>query len=80
MYYTDDSILPENMAPFRGVGIPVGTRSIGGGGWLGLLVVALILFVSLLPFFAFENVTRAIGATRMKKIQFRSPRFHAEQE
>lgn len=65
---------------FRGSGIVGGMPSIGGGGWLGLLVVALILFVSLLPFFAFKNVTRAIGARRMKEILFRSPRFHTEQE
>ncbi|QIG49385.1 hypothetical protein G5V57_17665 [Nordella sp. HKS 07] len=65
---------------FRGAGIAAGTPAIGGGGWLGLLVVALILFVSLLPFFAFKNVTRAIGARRMKEVLFRSPRFHTEQE
>ncbi|MGE3872452.1 MAG: hypothetical protein AB7F74_05795 [Parvibaculaceae bacterium] len=63
---------------FRGIGIAAGTPSIGGGGWLGLVVVALILFVSLLPFFAFKNVTRAIGARRMKEILFRSARFHTE--
>lgn len=65
---------------FRGIGIAAGMPSIGGGGWPGLLVVALILFVSLLPFFAFKNVTRAIGAKRMKEILFRSPRFHTEQK
>lgn len=65
---------------FRGTGIAAGVPSIGGGGLPGLLVVALILFVSLLPFFAFKNVTRAIGARRMKEILFHSPRLHTEAE
>lgn len=65
---------------FRGTGIAAGTPSIGGGGWLGLFVVALILFVSLLPFFAFKNVTRAIGARRMKEILFQSPRIRGRSE
>ncbi len=64
---------------FRGIGITGNMPSIGGGGWRGVVVVALILFVSLLPFFAFKNVTRAIGTKRMKEILFRSSRFHTEQ-
>lgn len=47
--------------------------AVGGGGVLGVLIVAVILFVSLLPFFAFKNVTRAIGAERMRRILFDRP-------
>jgi hypothetical protein len=42
----------------------------GGGGWFGLLCVALILFLSLLPFFAFRNIAREIGAERMRAMLF----------
>jgi hypothetical protein len=59
---------------FHGIRISAGMPLIGGGGWLGLVVVALILFVSLLPFFAFKSVTRAIGVERMMEIIFHSPR------
>jgi hypothetical protein len=65
---------------YRGIGIAAGMPSIGGGGWLGLSIVALILFVSILPFFAFKNITRAIGAKRMKEILFHSPGIHTEQK
>jgi len=34
----------------------------GGGGTFGLLSVACILFFSLVPFFAFKNLSRVIGA------------------
>lgn len=44
--------------------------SFGGGGLTGLLIVALILFVSLLPFFTFKIVARAIGADRIQAILF----------
>ena len=40
----------------------------GGGGPFGLAIVALILFVSLVPFFAFKNVARIIGKERMRQV------------
>ena len=43
------------------------------------MIVALIIFVSLLPFFAFKNVTRAIGTQRMKEILFQRPTVKDEQ-
>ncbi|SHF06522.1 hypothetical protein SAMN02745157_1554 [Kaistia soli DSM 19436] len=44
--------------------------SFGGGGLLGLAIVVVILFVSLLPFFAFKNVARIIGEETMRRILF----------
>jgi hypothetical protein len=63
---------------FHGVGLVASMPSFGGGGFLGFLIVALILFVSLLPFFAFKNVTRAIGSKRMMEILFHSPPLGGE--
>lgn len=45
----------------------------GGGGLAGLMIVAAITFVSLLPFFTFKHVARAIGATRMRTILLGRP-------
>lgn len=57
----------------RGEGISAGMPSVGGGGLLGVGVVALILFVSLLPFFTFKSVARAIGPDRIQAILFHRP-------
>lgn len=46
---------------------------LGGGGVLGIVIIAIILFVSMLPFFAFKNVARAIGSDRMWQILFQRP-------
>ncbi|MFG1479252.1 hypothetical protein V5F53_11405 [Xanthobacter sp. V4C-4] len=47
--------------------------STGGGGYLGVVLIAVVLFVSLLPFFAFKNLTRLIGWPRMRRYLFSSP-------
>lgn len=57
----------------RGAHPQEGLLSFGGGGYLGIGLVAVILFVSLLPFFAFKNVTRIIGWPRMRHILFGRP-------
>lgn len=38
---------------------------IGGGGIAGLVCVAVIMFVSLVPFFAFRDVNRQLGGNRL---------------
>ena len=47
--------------------------AIGGGGFLGALCVALVLFVSLIPFFAFKHLSRAIGPGRVRAILLGTP-------
>jgi hypothetical protein len=42
--------------------------AIGGGGLTGVICVGLILFVSLIPFFAFRRVSREIGSERMREM------------
>lgn len=44
--------------------------SFGGGGLAGSAIVAAIIFVSLLPFFTFKHVARAIGPDRLQAILF----------
>ena len=43
---------------------------LGGGGLDGLLCVATIVFVSLIPFFAIQHLGRALGVDRLKAILF----------
>jgi hypothetical protein len=43
---------------------------IGGGGVVGLLCVAVILFVALIPYFAVKNLNLALGPGRLKALLF----------
>jgi hypothetical protein len=45
--------------------------SFGGGGLTGVVLVAAIIFISLLPFFTFKHMARAIGPDRLWAILFR---------
>ena len=47
--------------------------TIGGGGVIGLICVALILFISLLPYFAFRRVSRELGPGRMREMLLGPP-------
>jgi hypothetical protein len=47
--------------------------AIGGGGLLGAICVALILFVSLIPFFAFKHLSRAVGSHKVSSILLGAP-------
>jgi hypothetical protein len=55
---------------FRGQTIASSVPEIGGGGLVGLTGVAFILFVALIPFFAFRNITRVLGRDHMYKLVF----------
>lgn len=52
---------------------------IGGGGFIGTLCVALIIFVSLIPFFAFQHLSRAIGPDRVKSLLLGTPASGSDQ-
>ena len=43
---------------------------IGGGGIVGVISVALLYFVALIPFFAFRNIGREIGERRLNAMVF----------
>lgn len=47
-----------------------GLQSIGGGGIGGLICVSVIFFFTLIPFFAFSNLSRALGPGRMEALLF----------
>lgn len=55
---------------FHGKSLSASVPSFGGGGLAGSAIVAAIIFVSLLPFFTFKHVGRAIGPDRLQAILF----------
>ncbi len=58
---------------YRGESLSASMPSIGGGGLAGVLIVGVIFFVSLLPFFTFKHLAGAIGAERVYAILFKRP-------
>jgi hypothetical protein len=44
--------------------------AVGGGGLAGAVCVAVILFVALVPFFAFRNVSRELGPGQLNAMLF----------
>ncbi|MBV8189915.1 MAG: hypothetical protein JOY64_10915 [Alphaproteobacteria bacterium] len=63
----------EILGLFHGESIAAAMPSIGGGGIKGLFCVAVILFVSLVPFFAFRRVSRELGPGRMRAMLLGAP-------
>jgi hypothetical protein len=56
---------------FKGETLVASLPPVGGGGLAGLLSVAAIVFVALIPFFAFKNVSRALGPGRLEALLFK---------
>jgi hypothetical protein len=54
----------------RGSAPESGVTDIGGGGLADLLTVTAMLFVALVPYFAFRNITRAVGWPVMRRLLF----------
>jgi hypothetical protein len=53
-----------------GEGVRASVPVIGGGGLAGLFSVAALYFVALIPFFAFRNLGREIGESRLNAMLF----------
>ncbi|MFY9760001.1 MAG: hypothetical protein WAK32_06380 [Xanthobacteraceae bacterium] len=45
--------------------------AIGGGGWRGMLVVGSILFIAMIPFFAYRELARVLGKEQLYSLIFR---------
>lgn len=50
---------------FRGYTLMASVPAVGGGGIAGLLCTAILMFVALIPFFAFRDVNQALGDNRL---------------
>ena len=53
---------------FQGETIRASVPAIGGGGLPGLVCVAVLMAVSLIPFFAFRDINRALGGNRLVRM------------
>ncbi len=58
---------------WRGESVAASIPAIGGGGLAGAVCVALILFVSLIPFFGFRSISRELGAAKFNALLFGRP-------
>jgi hypothetical protein len=59
---------------FHGKSIAESLPSIGGGGLAGLLSAAVIMFVALVPFFGFRNLSLVLGPDKLRSLLFSSSR------
>ena len=55
---------------FHGDAIAASIPAIGGGGFAGLLCVAVILFIALIPFFGFRAISRELGPGQLNAMLF----------
>ncbi len=53
---------------FKGESAAAAVPLIGGGGVGGLICVTLILFVALIPFFAFRDLSRVLGPEKLREL------------
>lgn len=44
---------------------------IGGGSWLGIVILSALVFVMLIPFFGFTELRRVFGPDRLMRVFFR---------
>ncbi len=57
---------------FRGRSVAESLPSIGGGGFAGLISVAVIIFFALMPFFAIRHLDRVLGEGKLWAILFKN--------
>jgi hypothetical protein len=51
---------------------------LGGGTWQGILTLALLVFVMLIPFVGFGELRRVMGEGKLEKLFFRRPSLGSE--
>ncbi|HEX2447937.1 MAG TPA: DUF4339 domain-containing protein [Methyloceanibacter sp.] len=59
---------------FHGKSVAESVPQIGGGGLIGASCVALLLCVALIPFFAFREIARVVGAAEFRALMLGAPR------
>jgi hypothetical protein len=59
----------------HGQSLAASVPAIGGGGVAGLVCVAVIVFIALIPFFGFRDLSRALGSERMRTLLFGAPPY-----
>jgi uncharacterized membrane protein len=57
---------------FHGKSFPESFAGIGGGSWMVVSFLSLVLFVVLVPFFGFTELRRVFGEGKLEKLFFTS--------
>jgi hypothetical protein len=57
---------------FKGESFQHSIADIGGGTWWGILCITAIMFVALIPFFAFSELQKVFGKARLRELFFHS--------
>jgi hypothetical protein len=61
-------------ALYRGKSFHEGIADLGGGTWQGIVCLAVILFLLLIPFFGFAELQRVLGEGKLQELFFRQRR------
>lgn len=59
---------------FHGQTIAQSIPELGGGGVEGILLLGVIMFVVLIPFFAFKELSRVMGEDELRSLMFTTPK------
>jgi hypothetical protein len=63
---------------YHGLSFRQSVADLGGGTWQGILCLTLLLFVLLIPFFAFTELQRVLGERKLRDLFFRQRRLANE--
>ncbi len=63
---------------FHGGSVAESIPQIGGGGLVGALTIGVIMCIALVPFFAFREIARTVGAAEFRALMLGTPK--AEQD
>jgi hypothetical protein len=55
---------------YHGQSFQESIADLGGGTWQGILCLAVLLFVLLIPFFGFSELERILGASKLRELFF----------
>ena len=55
---------------FQGKPVVSSIQDFGGGSWQGMLVYGALLFVTLVPLFAFKEAQRVVGGEKLRNLLF----------
>jgi hypothetical protein len=56
---------------WHGKTIAASFPAIGGGGWKGMMVIGSILFIAMIPFFAYRELARVLGKEELHSLIFK---------
>ena len=65
---------------FHGKSAAESVPQIGGGGLVGMLTIGVIMCIALVPFFAFREIARTVGAAEFRALMLGSPKTEQDDQ